>query len=204
MPDRANDITGHAQLSADALGRAMERAWRRIKRTQSRLWSDWMVVGEGLLAGRAWALQTSNSERPEGRAYNTAFNEWLTRFRVHDMDASDRARLLKCMEERPAIEEWRATLTDRERRNLNSPSLVWRKWSAANQVRRPRRQRNATRAFVEREQFMARIDELTQELETVRSQDQPMDIDQLVDAVIARIAPVLQPSTAAVAPTERR
>jgi hypothetical protein len=35
------------------------------------------------------------------------------------------------MEERPAVEEWRATLTDYERRNLNNPTIAWRNWTAA-------------------------------------------------------------------------
>jgi hypothetical protein len=40
--------------------------------------------------------------------------------------------------ERPAVEEWRATLTDYERRNLNNPIVVWRKWTAATRVRKPK------------------------------------------------------------------
>jgi hypothetical protein len=40
------------------------------------------------------------------------------------------------MEERPAVEEWRSTLTDYERRNLNNPVIVWRKWTAATKVKK--------------------------------------------------------------------
>jgi predicted RNase H-like nuclease (RuvC/YqgF family) len=42
------------------------------------------------------------------------------------------------MEEPPAVEEWRTTLTDYERRNLNNPVIVWRKWTAATRVKKPK------------------------------------------------------------------
>jgi hypothetical protein len=58
--------------------------------------------------------------------------------KVDDMDKSDRAKLLQLMEERPAVEEWRATLTDYERRNLNNPTIAWRKWTAATRVKKPK------------------------------------------------------------------
>src|SRR5262245_32962560 len=167
MPDQPDNITGARQLSQEAvdqLSRAMEQAWRRIKRAESRLWGEWMIVGEGLLAGRAWAMQVSGSQQPRGRAYNTAYSEWLNRYRgIRDMDQSVRARLLKVMEERPAIEEWRATLTEPERRRLNHPTTVWQKWNARTREHRPSRpRRNASRIAVEHEQAIARMDELTQ------------------------------------------
>ena len=54
------------------------------------------------------------------------------------MDKSDRAKLLQLMEERPGVEEWRATLTDYERRNLNNPTIAWRKWTLATRVKKPK------------------------------------------------------------------
>jgi hypothetical protein len=42
------------------------------------------------------------------------------------------------MEERLAVEEWRNTLPDYERRNLNNPIVVWRKWTAATRVKKPK------------------------------------------------------------------
>ena len=41
------------------------------------------------------------------------------------------------MDERPGVEEWRAMLTDQERRRLNNPTIVWRKWTAATRVKKP-------------------------------------------------------------------
>jgi chromosome segregation ATPase len=228
MPERRRPrLTGRAQLSretVDQLSRAMEQAWRRIKGAESRLWGEWIVVGEGLLAGRRWALQVSGSEEPRGRAYNTAYSEWLNHYRgIRDMHETVRARLLKVMEERPAIEEWRATLTEPERRNLNNPTTVWRKFNARTRTPASRRQRNASRTGEELDQSNARIDELEEELQQVRQENTELDeelrqarhelveeleqqaqareqaqeheltIDQLVDALIARIEQGVNP-----------
>jgi hypothetical protein len=53
-----------------------------------------------------------------------AYAEWLKRYKFDDLDKSDRAKLLQLMEERPAVEEWRTTLPDHERRNLNNPVVI--------------------------------------------------------------------------------
>jgi hypothetical protein len=97
-----------------------------------------MTIGEGLLEGRRWAMQTADTNKPEGRGYVVAYAGWLKRYRVDDMDKSDRAKLLQLMEERPAVEEWRASLTAAERHNLNNPTIAWRKWTAATRVTKPK------------------------------------------------------------------
>jgi hypothetical protein len=122
----------------DQIGRAMMAAWQRVKKAPTRMWGDWMIIGDGLLEGRRWAMQMAGTNAPEGKGYVTAFGEWLKRYRVDDMDKSDRAKLLQLMEERPAVEEWRSTLTDYERRSLNHPVIVWRKWTAATRVKKPK------------------------------------------------------------------
>src|SRR5262245_20518112 len=154
----------------DQIGRAMQAAWTRVKKAQSRMWGDWMIIGDGLLEGRRWAMQKAGTNKPEGKGYVIAFGEWLTRYKVDDMDKSDRAKLLQLMEERPAVEEWRVTLTDHERRNLNNPIIVWRKWTAATRVKKPRSRTAAVpasehdRAQAIIEQLQARNAELEEEL----------------------------------------
>ena len=158
----------------DQIGRAMQAAWARVKKAQTRMWGDWMTIGEGLLEGRRWAMQIAGTNAPEGKGYVTAFGEWLTRYRVDDMDKSDRAKLLQLMEERPAVEEWRATLPAPERRSLNHPVIVWRKWTAATRVKKPKQRTGAVsatehgRAQAIIDQQQARIEELEQELAAAR------------------------------------
>ena len=153
----------------ERIGRAMQMAWSRIKKAQTKMWGDWMIVGDGLLEGRRWAMQMAGTDKPEGKGYVTNFGEWLKRFKLDDMDKSDRAKLLQLMEERPAVEEWRATLTDWERRNFNNPTIVWRKWTAATKVKKPKPRSAGTsasehgRAKEMIQQQQARIEELEEE-----------------------------------------
>jgi len=123
-----------------------------------------MVVGEGLIEGRRWAMQQAGVQAPEGKGYTLAFGEYLKRYRLDDMDKSDRAKLLQLMEERPAIEEWRATLPTNQRRDLNNPTLVWRKWQADTKVKKPKPKGQGdarARAMVAEQQ--ERIQELEEE-----------------------------------------
>jgi hypothetical protein len=166
----------------DRIGRAMMAAWGRLKKAQGRTWSEWMIIGDGLLEGRHWAMKVAGTNKPEGKGYVTAYAEWLKRYKVDDMDRSDRAKLLQLMEERPAVEEWRATLSDHERRNLNNPVIIWRKWTAATRVKKPRSRTagvSATehgRAQATVEQLQARVEELEQELTSVKA-DAPAPSD---------------------------
>src|SRR5262245_47025658 len=168
IPPRSRPMDDKDKL--DQIGRAMMAAWSRVKKSQSRMWGDWMTIGDGLLEGRRWAMQVAGTNKPEGKGYVTAFGEWIKRYKVDDMDKSDRAKLLQLMEERPAVEEWRAGLPDYERRTLNHPVIVWRKWTAATRVKKPR-QRTASvsasehgRAQAIIEQLQARNAELKEEL----------------------------------------
>jgi hypothetical protein len=155
--------------SDDQLAHAAMLAWGRVKRAQSRNWSQWMTIGEGLLVGRKWAMHRAGTNRPEGKGYILAFNEWMRQWRLHDIDRSDRANLLRLMEELPAVEEWRGnTLTEQERRNLNNPTLVWRKWKALERPRQSRSSPDGARLRRTNEQLQARVEELEQELEQAR------------------------------------
>jgi hypothetical protein len=157
--------------NVERIGHAMMLAWGRIKRTRDRMWGEWMTIGEGLLEGRRWAMRQAGTNRPEGRGYVVAYAEWLKRYKVDDIDKSDRAKLLQLMEERAAVEEWRSTLTDGERHNLNNPTIAWRKWTAATRIQKPRPRTagisasEAGRARSTIEELQARVEELEQELE---------------------------------------
>jgi hypothetical protein len=143
----------------------------------------------GLSEGRRWAMRQADVNAPEGKGYVIAFAEWLKRYKVDDMDKSDRAKLLQLMEERPAVEEWRASLTTHERLNLNNPTIVWRKWTADTRVKKPRKPTGnvpATemgRAQRTVEQLQARVDELEQEL-AARPKIKNDSADDIVDQAL--------------------
>ena len=155
----------------DNLGRAAMQAWSRLKKAQTRSWGEWMIIGEGLQAGREWAMHVAGKNEPSGKGYSTAFSEWLTRYRLNDMDKSDRAKLLQLMDERPAVEEWRAGLDPHKRRELNNPVLIWRRWTNDMRGKKPKRRPTPeAQARAEIEELQARVEELEQELADARAE----------------------------------
>lgn len=112
----------------DRVARQGTQAWARLKKSKS--WTDWLQVGEALQVGRDWAMNQAGTNKPEGKAYNVAFGEWLTKYKLDDMDKGDRSRLFAVMDNLPAIEEWRQALTLTERMKLNHPQAVLRRWKA--------------------------------------------------------------------------
>ena len=84
-------------------------AWARLKQ-DSRSWNDWILVGYALLEGRAIAIGNAGV----GQGYGPAFNSWLLDDRFN-LRPSDRSALLALMGILPAVEAWRATLTETRR-----------------------------------------------------------------------------------------
>ena len=76
-------------------------------------------------------MQVAGKNRPEGKGYAIAFNEWLKRFKLDDIDQGDRKRLFDVMDELPAIIEWRKSLPLAKQLSLNHPTAVLRAWQAA-------------------------------------------------------------------------
>jgi hypothetical protein len=98
-----------------------------------------MAVGEALLAGRTLAMKAAETNRPEGKAYNQIFSQWLTRYGLSEIDKSARAKLLYVMEHRGEIEDFRAGLPINMRMELNHPVSVLRRWQAATKATKPKR-----------------------------------------------------------------
>ena len=108
----------------DRVSRLGSEAWKRLKKCKD--YNDWVKVGEALQVGREWAMNQAQTNKPEGKAYNMAFSEWLQHYKL-----DDRSRLFRVMDALPQIEEWRRTLTLTERLKLNHPNAVLRKFKAA-------------------------------------------------------------------------
>src|SRR5262245_51966357 len=119
----------------DRVGRAGQAAWKRLKKCKT--WADWMAVGEALATGRTIAMKAAETNRPEGKAYNQIFSQWLIRYGLNEIDKSARAKLLYVMEHRGEIEDFRAALPTSIRLELNHPVSVLRRYQA--QTRVPKR-----------------------------------------------------------------
>lgn len=168
----------------DQIGRAMMAAWGRVKKSQSRMWGDWMTIGDGLLEGRRWAMQRASTNKPEGKGYVLAFSEWCNRYKITDMHKSDRAKLLQLMEERPGVEDWRMSLPDYDRRNLNHPTVVWRRYTTATRVKKPK-SRTAAVSATEHGRAQQIIDELQGRVTEL--QEELVSKDTLIAELRARI-----------------
>jgi hypothetical protein len=103
-------------------------AWERLK--DGRSWDDWMMTGEAVLIGRSECLGATHTNDLNSKRYRDAFSEWMEVNGFGEMDKGERARLFECLDNRAAIEAWRATLTGPERRRLNHPQSVLRRWRA--------------------------------------------------------------------------
>jgi hypothetical protein len=183
----------------EQIARATTLAWGRIKKSEGRLYGEYMIVGEGLMEGRRWAMHVAGVNKPEGKGYVLAFAEWLKRCKLEDMDKSDRAKLLQLMEERPAVEEWRATLSDHERRAFNNPTIVWRKWTAATKVKKPKsRTANVSgseyaRAQRKIEEQQERINELEEEAAAAREAQENAGFADLQPRLLALLKKMSKP-----------
>jgi hypothetical protein len=158
-------------------------AWARIKKHRN--WDDWMLVGEALLVGREFAMRDANTNRPIGKGYSRAFNQFLIDSKLNDMDQADRVKLLTVMEARLEIEQWRACLGKTERMRLNHPTAVFRRWRQTTKVPTAPKQNKKSvvneyhLVIAENERLKARIAELEEENAELREQRREMEVPQV-------------------------
>jgi len=146
---------------------AAREAWQEMNRAGGRrLWSDWLVIGAGLMALRAEAMAIAGTDRPRGKTYNAVMSALLAKHRLNTISETPRRYLLKIMEHLPEVERWRARQKDPD--GLNHPTYVWQRSAPSGRKgRRGQRQRKATLAEqrgIELADMLARLGELEEEL----------------------------------------
>jgi hypothetical protein len=106
----------------------------RIKKGQH--WTDWMLIGDGLMVGRRHAMFLASTNQPKGKGYAKAFSAWMTsRAWAFELDSPTRNDLFWCVDHRSEIEIWRDTLAQNERVRLNHPSAMKRRFEATHRVK---------------------------------------------------------------------
>ena len=137
---KMRDPEGHRAMQAAG------KAWRAIKITSMRTWTDWtQVVGPGLMKAREEALSVSDSKAPIGSAYNKAMGALLQEYGFGDAlerkrSEVTRADLLHCMDHLKEIKTWLRRYPDQT--VLNHPSVVWRRFKASKDGKRLLNARN--------------------------------------------------------------
>jgi hypothetical protein len=137
-------------------------AFQRIRSGQH--WSDWMFIADGLIVGRNWAMRRAGTNQPIGRAYNTAFSEWMaSRAWARDLDKKDRGDLFWCADHRSEIEAWRENLAQNVRSRLNHPTALRRRYEAEHRPEAapvPKKETKVEALVRENEELWAKVKKL--------------------------------------------
>jgi hypothetical protein len=104
-------------------------AWREINKAES--FDGWKAIGAALAVGKCHALKVTQANAPWGRNYSREFGTWMKRHGFDAMAKSVRSVAIELHENTKAIEAWRATLPDRQRRRLIHPLSNVRRWRAS-------------------------------------------------------------------------
>jgi hypothetical protein len=102
--------------------------------SQGNRFDDWVAIGEGLLAGREWAMQKAGVATPYGQHYNAELTDWRAR-NAWSQDPRLKhptgVNAIWVVENLVAIEAWRRSLSDDERDGYNHPSTIRREFAKA-------------------------------------------------------------------------
>lgn len=117
------------QISTMRAIRAGRDAWEAIGKAQS--FEAWRSIGAALAIGKAHALRVTGANRAAGQRYCREFGKWVRKYGFAQMPKSTRSVAILLHENATAIEEWRATLPERQRRRLVHPLSNVRAWRAS-------------------------------------------------------------------------
>ena len=109
--------------------RAGREAWQAINRAES--FEGWRAIGAALAVGKAHALRVTGANAAWGRNYSRAFGEWMKANGFDRMPKSTRSVAIELQENATAIEAWRATLPEKQKRRLVHPLSNVRRWRAS-------------------------------------------------------------------------
>jgi hypothetical protein len=107
------------QISTIRTIRAGRDAWQAIGKAES--FEAWRSIGAALAIGKAHALRVTGANRAAGQHYCREFGKWVREYGFDRMPKSTRSVAILLHENATAIEEWRATLPERQRRRLIHP-----------------------------------------------------------------------------------
>jgi hypothetical protein len=109
--------------------RAGRDAWEEINRAES--FESWKLIGAALAVGKAHALKITGANAAWGQHYSREFGKWIKQHGFDKMAKSVRSVAIELHENANAIEAWRTTLPERQRKRLIHPLSNVRRWRAA-------------------------------------------------------------------------
>jgi hypothetical protein len=128
-PRRSTDLVPHQVTPQFEQVRLGVEAMLRLSSGRSRDWADWCLAMQALGVGRQQAMIESGTNAAKGSKYCVIFSKWL---RGHPefqaIHETDRKRMFDCLDNLPAIENWREGLSPAQRHKWNYPPTVLREW----------------------------------------------------------------------------
>jgi hypothetical protein len=112
-------------------------AWQRLQARETATYDDWVAVGRALVASRAIAMAEAKCNAPVGGAYNEAYGRLLREAGLASVDAPERYKIIKVVENLAEVSRWRESLSPAERRRCNHPSTLWIGWRRATKAAKP-------------------------------------------------------------------
>jgi hypothetical protein len=100
--------------------------WEQINKSNSV--ETWLAIGRALCIGKAWALRAANTNKAWGSAYSRLFGQWMAKHGFGAMNKHTRTWAIALYENAAAIERWRSSLSEKDRKRLRDPQSIVRKW----------------------------------------------------------------------------
>jgi hypothetical protein len=88
----------------------------------------WLLLGEALLVGRAWAMKQAHVSKPYGRGYVTAFSRWLEESEFKTMESNRRGSLMTLAENKEEVLAWFSALPEGRRSRPRNPEAILQAW----------------------------------------------------------------------------
>lgn len=111
-------------------------AWERIKAHEKTAFGDWVCIGRALIIGRQKCMAAACCNSPYGPGYQKHMRRFLDEAGL-DIDSHERVAAVDLVENLPAITQWRASLTEDERRRAHHPIAMLQHWRRGTTPRRP-------------------------------------------------------------------
>jgi len=152
-------------------------ALARLKKQET--WQDWVATGRAIEAGRASMMRYLRTNAPVGRVWSAQFGEWLRCNGFDQIDKGVRSRLQSCIDNLPAVEEWRLSIGLTKALEFQHPNTVWRKFEAA---RKPKQAAEPKAEKVAQDNLSATIERLEAVADRVEHEQLMLDLDNPEEA----------------------
>lgn len=113
-------------------------ALQHLKRTTRINFRRWLVIGQGLEAGKQKLGRALHPNGLESQLGKKAFGEWLRKSGYDVISSPTRVYLARIVANRAAVESWYKGLPDPKKLRFNSPATIWTRFESQNKLPRAR------------------------------------------------------------------